>query len=239
MKSMYRLLIYSPDSILDSVLNTAGSAHFACKAARDIKELAQQLVNFQPHAVLVVGKIAFVEGSLPIVRQMTLDQSDTGLVFLCTEYNAALDRECFLSGADHFLLVHTPYELIEPRIKNLCMKIQKLRDRSSLGHLPVSKKRDEESLRVSLDGKSVEYNGVVLNLSPIQHHLTVTFLAHADRLMSREDLIRLVWKNEKISSRSIDAQISKLKKDIPYFQKTLISLYGRGYLYRSSHAKAA
>lgn len=236
---MYRILVYSPDSILDSLLNSMGSQHFACKSARDVKELAQLMVNFQPHVMLVSGKLPFIESSLPIVRQMTLDQSDTGLIFLSTEYNATLDRECFLSGADHFLLVHTPYELLEPRIKNLSAKVQKLRERSTLGHLPVPRKRDDESLRVSLDGNSVEYNGVVLNLSPIQHQLTVTFLAHADRLMSRKDLVGLVWKDQKISSRSIDAQISKLKKDVPYFQKTLISLYGRGYLYRSSQPKAA
>lgn len=236
---MYRILVYSHDSVLDSILNSSGSAHFACKAARDVKELAHVLVNFQPHAILVVGKIPFIESSLPMVRQMTLDQNDTGLVFLCNEYNATLDRECFLSGADHFLLVHTPYELLEPRIKNLCAKIQKLRDRSQLGHLPTSRKHDDDSLRISSDGKSIEQNGSVLNLSPIQQKLITTFLSHSDRLLSRKDLVELVWKDEKISARSIDAQISKLKKEVPYFQKTLISMYGRGYLYRSSQPKAA
>lgn len=236
---MYRILVYSHDSVLDSILNSSGSSHFACKAARDVKELAHALVNFQPHAILVVGKIPFIESSLPMVRQMTLDQSDTGLIFLCNEYNAALDRECFLSGADHFLLVHTPYELLEPRIKNLCSKIQKLRDRSQLGHLPTSRKRDDDTLRISSDGKSIEQNGAILNLSPIQQKLITTFLSHSDRLLSRKDLVELVWKDEKISARSIDAQISKLKKEVPYFQKTLISMYGRGYLYRSSQPKAA
>lgn len=67
-------------------------------------------------------------------------------------------------------------------------------------------------------------------LTPTQLRLLVALVRHPDRLLTRAWLRRQVWRQTAISPRSIDAQISKLRRLLPELDSALRSLYGRGYL---------
>lgn len=235
---MYKILLYSNDSVLDSLLNKASSAHFACKVARSEKDLQTQIKSFSPHVVLVSGKNSFVEEAIQTVRLLDFKIDEVGLIFMSQEYSIRLEQDCFINGADHYLLQQTPMNLFEPRLLNLCRKIEKIRFSQSQVGLPQVAAASYD-LHISSDKKVISLENKVLDLSPIHHSLVLVFWNHADRLLTRDDLVQLVWKNQKISSRSIDAQISKLKKAVPYFERTIINMYGRGYLFSLQKKSAA
>jgi DNA-binding response OmpR family regulator len=237
---MFKILLFSADSVLDGLLNKSNSQNFVCKAVRESDDLQMTIDNMNPHVLVVVGKNPFLETSLAIIRQLNFKRDEMGLIFMGSEYSIKLDQDCFINGADHYLLQQTPFHLFEPRLTNLCRKIDKIRLAVAHQNLPQIKgPYFPESLVVSSDRKVITYNGKPLQLSPIHHSLILTFLAHADRLLSREDLLKLVWKDQQISSRSIDAQVSKLKKAVPYFERNLVNLYGRGYIYSADKKAAA
>ena len=233
---MYRIVLYSQDSVLDQLLNKAHSQLFACKAVRNEADLQKQIDSIDPHILIVSGAHDFIQNALLVIRRLQFN-NEIGLVYMAREYKMQLDEDCFLSGADHFLLQQTPFHLLESKLINLAKKIEKLKA-SQFSHLQSSR-RELETLTVSPDKKVIKHNHKILNLSPIHHQLVLIFLAHPDRLLTREDLIQLVWKGQKISARSIDAQISKLKKAVPLFEKTITNMYGRGYIYSSFQKLAA
>ncbi|MCB0392546.1 MAG: helix-turn-helix domain-containing protein, partial [Bdellovibrionales bacterium] len=48
-----------------------------------------------------------------------------------------------------------------------------------------------------------------------------------------------IWDNADISPRSIDAQISKLKKILPEIGQDIINIYGQGYILTPDNKQAA
>ncbi len=85
----------------------------------------------------------------------------------------------------------------------------------------------------------VKRRGDRLTLTPIQFRLLLHFVNHPETLMSRPSLKEQVWGNSPISLRTIDAQISKLKKLIPEVDLCLINIYGKGYIFTLTGTKKA
>lgn len=73
----------------------------------------------------------------------------------------------------------------------------------------------------------------------IEEHLTLKeskllkyFLKHSDRCIDRDELIEKVWEGLKVSPRSIDSQISRLRRRLAPMSVGIESVYGDGYILR-------
>jgi DNA-binding response OmpR family regulator len=163
-----------------------------------------------------------------------------GLVVIAPAYNLQFEQSCFEHGADHVILLNTPTPLIENRLLNLARRLKPTKESAIvLPRLSDVHVFTFEDFTVSLDHNTVKYKNEVLKLTPTHHKLIATFVTRVDQLLTREMLLSLVWPGQNISKRSIDAQISKLKKAFPVLENRLINLYGRGYVLRSGRSKAA
>ena len=82
---------------------------------------------------------------------------------------------------------------------------------------------------ICLDPKNhvITVSGRVIHTTPTQFRLLQAFMSYPDRLLTRSWLKETVWSHLKISSRSIDAHISKLKRLFPILDTYLISIYGK------------
>lgn len=56
------------------------------------------------------------------------------------------------------------------------------------------------------------------------------FLRNPGKCIEREDLLREVWEGVRVSDRSIDAQICRLRKLIGNYGLTISCVYGQGYV---------
>lgn len=56
------------------------------------------------------------------------------------------------------------------------------------------------------------------------------FLKNTERLVEREELIDAVWNKVKVSPRTIDSQISKLRRHLKPMSVSIESVYGGGYV---------
>lgn len=79
----------------------------------------------------------------------------------------------------------------------------------------------------------------VIPMTPIQFKLLMMFLKHREQLLSRQWIKDYVWESTDISLRSIDAQISKLRKIIPELDPHLVNIYGKGYVFTESRREEA
>lgn len=67
-------------------------------------------------------------------------------------------------------------------------------------------------------------------LSLKEGQLLKYFLNHPKRCIQRSELIEKVWRKVKVSPRTIDSRVSKLRKRIERSQASIESVYGGGYI---------
>lgn len=169
---------------------------------------------------------------------------NSGIFVLTSSYVLQDELHYLSSGADHYLLLSTPYEALKLRLLRLGRRIQSARDNTSL---PFTKLRatgrnndnlNYESLKINLHEEVVYQEGEPLMLPRIHVKLLIAFLSLPDELITRQWLITNVWEGEEVSPRSIDAHISKLKKAIPSLHRDVVNIYGKGYIFKSNQRAA-
>ena len=70
------------------------------------------------------------------------------------------------------------------------------------------------------------------NFDPVPNRefkLMRLFMSHPHKCFTREELRRLVWDGAVVASRTIDSQISRLRKRLSHSEASIESIYGGGY----------
>ncbi|USN47469.1 MAG: response regulator transcription factor [Pseudobdellovibrionaceae bacterium] len=189
--------------------------------------------EWEPSLCIVDGNSPLFQMTKPL-REKNPPQK-LGLIILTKESDLNKEELAFRYGADHYLAEPQQYPRLRWRIVNVLNRIagggQKIHQRMSLGAFN-SDKQELVFLDIRLFPNDflAKRGDEVISLSPIQFRLLYAFFSHIDALLSREWLQSVVWGNTKISPRSIDAQVSKLKKVIPEIDASLMNIYGKGYI---------
>lgn len=86
------------------------------------------------------------------------------------------------------------------------------------------------TLRVDNKTKRVLLNGEPISLTKTEFGLLKIFLTHPNRIYSREDIIRQVWSGDVVvTTRTIDTNITRLRKKIGEYGKCIVTRLGFGY----------
>jgi DNA-binding response OmpR family regulator len=129
-------------------------------------------------------------------------------------------------GADDYL--SKPFEISE-LLAHVEAKLRRphLERRSALQY---------DGLSVDLDEHVVERDGRRIELSPLEYNLLVTLLRRPKRVFTREELLDLVWGDEKdVGTTAVERYISYLRGKIDGgFARPLIqTVRGAGYTLRA------
>lgn len=156
------------------------------------------------------------------------------LVFAKTR-DLVFEEAAFRLGVDGIVYDLTEYQGLKLRIDALAKRVSPIKLVN-----PSEKPLSLGELMVFPSDYTVKRGEQRVAVTPTQFKLLVTFLTHPDQLLSRPTLKEKVWEHVDISYRSIDAQISKLKKVVPELNPFLLNIYGKGYiLTRESAPRAA
>ncbi len=145
-------------------------------------------------------------------------------------YTSANDIEnltqAFEHGADDYVVKNVkPRELVA----RVLAKIRRLEEQTdepailSCGNLVL----DSARLEAMVGDRT-------LPLSVLEFNLLRFFVAHKDRVMSREQILEGVWKSAIVSNRTIDTHMVYLRKKLAGFSHTLATVYGAGYILRDT-----
>lgn len=151
-----------------------------------------------------------------------------GVISVMSNPSMTEQKDLFEIGCDMVLTQYTEMERIFLECYSLNRRINGFQNTSvvQLGPYIVDFLKHE-----------VQHNGKITELEPIHTRLLKLFYEHTDQLISRKHIKDVIWKDQDVSPRSIDAQISKLKKKLPEFGKAIESIYGQGYVFRTHHTK--
>ena len=206
-------------------------------------DMSQFLVNeWEPHICLVDGNSPVFE-VIPKLRQDNT-YFQLGIIVLAKSSEEPIEEKAFHSGADHFIKLPCSFSSLNLRIQNIV-------NRMRTSHLPTSNiltvKAGNTNGAIINFGKIkiyphdflIKQGSEIITTTPTQFRLLLAFVTNREQLLSRSWIKEKVWDNSKISPRSIDAQISKLKKIIPGLEEQLMNIYGKGYILTSSKEEAA
>lgn len=86
------------------------------------------------------------------------------------------------------------------------------------------------NLRIDLNDKVCTLNGERLQLTRTEFDILLFFLSHQNRIYSREEIIQNVWGDEVVvTERTIDTNITRLRKKLGDYEKYIVTRHGFGY----------
>lgn len=93
-----------------------------------------------------------------------------------------------------------------------------------------------KTLRIDRNEKSCFLNGEPVTLTKTEFEILLFFLTHRNRIYSREEIIREVWPDDAVvSNRTIDTNITRLRKKIDPYGNNIITRLGFGYGFKETN----
>ncbi len=86
------------------------------------------------------------------------------------------------------------------------------------------------NLRIGRNAKMAYLNGEPLPLTRTEYDLLLFFLTHRNRIYSRDEILRNVWPDDgKVTSRTIDTNITRLRSKVGEYRDNIVTRPGFGY----------
>lgn len=87
-----------------------------------------------------------------------------------------------------------------------------------------------KTIRVDRNDKCCYIDGADVGLTKTEFSILLFFLTHPNRIYSREEIIRQVWSGDVIvTNRTIDTNITRLRKKIGEYGNNIVTRLGFGY----------
>jgi two-component system copper resistance phosphate regulon response regulator CusR len=227
-RTLGQVLIVEDDprlgDVLVSTINRQGYEAMLATAGEDAFFLIHKA---RPDAVVLDLTLPGRSG-LEILEQIRAEGIDVKVLIL-TSHNSVEDRVAGLNaGADDYL--GKPFSLPEllARLAALLRRSKRQIDR------PLLRLAD---LHVNLETRVATRSGMQLELTPREYDIVLYLLEHRDRAVSREMLIKDVWRETTRFTpidNVIDVQMKRLRRklDDPFPIKLLQTLRGIGFILR-------
>jgi len=212
-----RVFVCDSDTEFAKALLSFLADKYEVASALPLDESLAVLENFDPD-VIVTSFESFPQSGLHPFREIC----GAGIIVICTHMNAAIENRIFEAGADQFLVKPFQLDQLEYRIQS----ILRLRQQVEVKNITLQ----VGDIEVQPLDRTVRIKSKIIQLSPLHFNLLVAFAKHPERLLSRIWLRQHIWQNTRVSLRTVDAHISKLKKEVPELEELIFNIYGEGYM---------
>lgn len=89
-----------------------------------------------------------------------------------------------------------------------------------------------EGLLLNLDSKTATLDGVAMSLTKLEFELLALLIQNANRVFSREELLRRCWPQDVyVLDRTVDVNITRLRKKLGRYGKQIRTRVGYGYTF--------
>ncbi len=149
------------------------------------------------------------------------------IIFL-TAKDSETDRLTgFNIGADDY--ISKPFSIREvlARVKAVIRRVE-----ANKNEIIPSTLLSYEKLEMSLENKKVLLEGIEIAFTKKEFEILKLFLENKNRVFSRDEMLTRVWSDEVIVlDRTIDVNITRLRKKIGPYGKNIVTRLGYGYCF--------
>lgn len=229
--------------ILQYNLETEGyEVETANSAEEALQELEQRYDTPQSLPQLILLDIMMGEMSgFQLARKL---KADVHTAHIPIVFITALDSEDntvkgLNLGADDYIVKPLALREVKARITAVLrrtqqrMPMQMQADQSAQGSTPNGGCIRYESLQLDEQAKTATLDGHPLSLTRLEWELLLTFLKNPGKVFSREDLLERCWPSDTVVlDRTVDVNITRLRKKIGPYGKQLKTRFGYGYTFQ-------
>jgi two-component system OmpR family response regulator len=221
---MSRILVVDDERRIRELLELSLSHHgYEVRSAADGQAALALAKEWEPDAVILDVMLPKIDGIslLPMLRRVT----DVPVIMLSAKGEVEDKVSGLTQGADDY--ISKPFEIDE-----LLAHVEAKLRRPRLEHREVLRLDD---LAVDLETHIVERAGRRIELSPLEYRLLITLLRRPKRVFTRDELLSMVWGDEKdVTPSAVERYISYLRAKIDDgFAKPLLhTVRGVGYTLR-------
>lgn len=133
----------------------------------------------------------------------------------------------FNIGADDY--ISKPFSIREVMVR---VRAVLRRTAEQTGDADESKSINYQGLQLNLDKKTVSIDGEAIPFTKTEFELLRLFLEERGKVFSRQELIDRVWpKDVMVLDRTVDVNITRMRKKIGKFAKCIVTRLGFGYYF--------
>lgn len=219
-----KLLIAEGDpSFMDAVFRYLKKEGHICEQAQDCPSAGKKIVNYEYDCVLIDFQLPR-GGGMSLISRLKEQHSNSGIIVVSAQ-DILADRVGALNeGADDFLSKSVHLSELHARIKAVIRRKIGLSGRLM----------DFGKLKIRLDERAVEADGVVLNLTRKEFDILVFLARNKNRVMTKDSIAELLWgdnEDDYLSYDFIYAHMKNLRKKLAGkgCEGYLQTVYGIGY----------
>lgn len=218
---MKRILIVDDERDLCAILDfNLRSAGYETAVAHSAEEALQRIDNEHFHLLFLD---VMMEGMSGFEMARHLHHS-IPIIFLTAKDTEEDMLEGFQLGADDYIA--KPFS-----IKEVLARVKAVLGRTSSTETP-SETLCYEGLCIYLHRKVVTVDGEEISVTRTEFELLVLLLQEKGHVFSRQQLIERVWpKDVIVTDRTVDVNITRLRKKISHYANHIVTRQGYGYCF--------
>lgn len=133
----------------------------------------------------------------------------------------------FNLGADDYISKPFSIREVVARIKAVLRRSDDTHEKSAAARI-----ESYEGLELNLDKKSVTIDGADVSFTKTEFEILALLLSERGRVFSRQELIDRIWpKDVLVLDRTVDVNITRLRKKIGAYAKYIVTRLGFGYYF--------
>lgn len=132
-------------------------------------------------------------------------------------------------GADDYIAKPLSMKEVKARVRAVLRRSSQPQQTAAS---PDESKIVYEGITLDLSAKIVTCDGEKLEFTKLEFELLSFFLQHPNKVFSREDLLKYCWPRDvMVLDRTVDVNITRLRKKIGYYGKQIKTRVGYGYCF--------
>ncbi len=227
MDNNYRILVVDDEQdlceILKFNLETDGYTVEMANSAEEALEMNIESFNLLLLDVMMGGMSGFA-----LAKQLKGEPAtkDIPIIFLTARDTENDTVTGFNLGADDY--ISKPFSIREVLVRVRAV----LRRTAEHNGVPQSNVISYQGLELNLDKKTVSIDGEDIPFTKTEFEILHLLLDEKGRVFSRQELIDRIWpKDVLVLDRTVDVNITRLRKKIGRFSKCIVTRLGFGYYF--------
>lgn len=223
----YRILVVDDEEDLCEILkfNLEIEGYLVDTANSAEEALKMKLTNY--HLILLDVMMGEISGfKMANILKKDKDTAHIPIIFITAKDTENDTITGFNLGADDY--ISKPFSLREviARVKAV------IRRTASTSEKEKSEELSYKGLTLNITQKKVSIDGKEVLLTKKEFEILMLLLQNKGRVYSREDILSKVWKEEVyVLDRTIDVNITRLRKKVGEYGKNIVTRLGYGYCF--------
>ena len=223
----YRILVVDDEEDLCEILkfNLENEGYWVDTANSAEEALKMDLSQY--HLLLLDVMMGEISGfRMANMLKKNKDTAQIPIIFVTAKDTENDTITGFNLGADDY--VSKPFSIREVIVRIKAV----LRRTASPSPSKTEDLLEYKGLSLNVSQKKVCINGTEISLTKKEFEILLLFLQNKGRVFSREDILAKVWQDEVfVLDRTIDVNITRLRKKIGEYGKRIVTRLGYGYCF--------